>query len=133
MSYQIGFSTFLFAPPDEVMELLTNPVFIEEWSEAKSSFEKKVGGKFEMFGGWVSGEVLKIDEKELAYTWKTTDWDESTPASKVYFRLEPVEHGTEVYVDHVELPSQKEADDHKNGWKEYFFNPIGEYLSNRKF
>src|SRR5436190_16067697 len=113
MSYSISFSIFLFAPPDEVMELFTNPEFIKEWSCAEAVFEKKTGGKFEMFDGWVSGQVLKLTENELAYTWATTDWEEGTQPSEVHYRLEAVEHGTEVYVDHINLPSQEEADGHK--------------------
>ena len=133
MAHNISFSTFLFAPPDEVMELLTNPEFIEEWSGAKAIFEKKVGGRFEMFDGWAKGEVLKMGELELSYTWQTSNWQEGTAASIVKYRLEPVEHGSEVYLEHTGFPSEEEAASHKSGWKTYFFDPIGEYLSNRKF
>jgi uncharacterized protein YndB with AHSA1/START domain len=133
MSHNISFSTFLFAPPDEVMELLTNPEFIEEWSGAKAVFEKRTGGKFEMFDGWAKGEILELGETELSYSWLTGDWEEGTAASIVKYKLEPVEHGTEVYVEHTGLPSEEEAEAHKKGWKTYFFDPIGEYLSYRNF
>jgi len=133
MSHDISFSTFLFAPPDEVMELLTNAEFIEEWSGAKASFDKKPGGKFEMFDGWAKGEVIKANDAELSYTWTTADWGNETKSSTVTYRLEAVEHGTEVHVEHVGLLSEEEAESYKDGWKKYFFDPIGEYLSNRKF
>ena len=133
MAHDISFSTFLFAPPDEVMELLTNSEFVEEWSGAKAVFEKRTGGKFEMFDGWAKGEILRLDETALSYTWKTSEWKEGDEASVVTYKLEPVEHGTEVYVEHTGFPTAEEAESHKEGWKKYFFDPIGEYLSNRKF
>ena len=131
MAHDISFSTFLFAPPDEVMELFTNPQFIEEWSGAKASFDNKPGRKFEMFDGWATGEVLQSEPTQLSYTWKTAD-SESDEASVVHFRLEAVEHGTEVYVEHTGFSSSEEAESHKTGWKKYFFDPIEEYLSNRR-
>src|SRR6187551_3628809 len=119
MAHDISFSTFLFAPPDEVMELLTNPEFIEEWSGTKAVFEKRTGGKMEMFNGWAKGEVLQVGDAELSYSWKTNDWQEGNQASIVKYRLEPVEHGTEVYVEHTGFPSEEEAESHKTGWKKY--------------
>ncbi|CAN5771029.1 hypothetical protein BH10BAC3_BH10BAC3_40750 [soil metagenome] len=132
MNHSIQFSIVLSATSTEVMELLTNPVLIEAWGGGVSIVEKKVGGQFEMFDGWVSGKILKITGNELAYNWKTTEWNEAIPASEVYYRLQPVEDGTEVFVNHIGLPSKKEADSHRTGWNEYFFDPIKKFIANQK-
>ncbi len=122
---------YVHATQDEVMELLTNPEFIRDWSGGDASFEKKVGGKFMLFDGWVKGNVLKITENELWYTWKPTNWDAETPPSEVHYKLEAVNHGTEVLVEHTGFPNEEEMENHREGWEEHFFGPIGEYLANR--
>ncbi len=132
MNYTIEFSILLPASPINVMELLTNPDLIGSWGGGNSIIEKKVGGLFEMFDGWVSGHILKITGNELAYTWKTTDWNEAIPPSEVYYRLEPGENGTEIFVTHLKLPSKREADSHRAGWNEYFFDPIKKFITNQK-
>jgi activator of HSP90 ATPase len=129
--YSLSLKFFVHAPPDEVMELLLNPEFIKDWSGADALVEKKVGGKFMMFDGWVEGKILKITADELAYTWKPSGWSEETAASEVDYKLVAVEHGTEVMIEHTNFPNEEEMESHKTGWEEHFFGPIGEYLANR--
>ena len=122
---------FVNATPDEVMELLTNAEFIKEWSGGDALIEKKVGGQFMMFDGWVKGNIIKVAGKELAYSWKPSNWSKETPPSEVHYKLKAVTQGTEVTVEHNNFPNKKEMESHKKGWEEHFFGPIGEYLANR--
>jgi len=122
---------YVHATPDEVMELLTNPDFIKDWSGAAAQIEKKEGGQFVMFDGWVRGNILSIGENELSYTWKPSEWTAATPASVVKYRLEEAEHGTTVHLEHSGFPNEEEMENYKTGWEEHFFGPIGEYLANR--
>jgi len=130
-TYSLSLEFFVHATPDETMELLTNPIFIKDWSGSDALVEKKVGGKFMMFDGWVKGKILKITDDELSYTWKPSDWSEETPPSEVNYKLMAAEHGTKTLVKHSNFPGEEEMESHKKGWEEYFFGPIGEYLANR--
>ena len=131
MDYSFSLEFFVYAQPDEVMELLTNPDFIRDWGGGESFIEKFVGGKFVMFDGWVEGKILKITGDELAYTWKPSNWGEDTRASEVHYKLVSVDHGTEVFVTHTGLPTKEEMEGHRTGWDKNFFALIGEYLANR--
>lgn len=131
MEHSFTLSFFVHAAPDEVMELLTNPEFIREWGGGESLIEKRPGGQFTMFDGWVEGQVLTITANELAYTWRPNNWPEEVPASEVHFKLAPAEHGTEVTLEHSRFPNKEEMEGHRKGWDEQFFAPIGEYLANR--
>jgi len=122
---------YVHATPDEVMELLTNPEFIRDWSGQGAQIEKKKGGQFVMFDGWVRGNVLNVGENELSYTWKPSEWTAETPASVVRYRLEAADHGTTVHLEHSGFPNDEEKENYKTGWEEFFFGPIGEYLANR--
>lgn len=128
MTYDLHLEFILSAKPEYVMELLTDSGLIRKWCGSDGIVEKKAGGKFEMFDGWVSGKVLKFGANELAYTWKTTDWPETTTPSEVHYLLEPVEAGTKVTLHHTGLPDEKEMEEHKSGWSDYFFVPMEDFI-----
>jgi uncharacterized protein YndB with AHSA1/START domain len=128
MAYNLSLEFNLSARPEYVMELLTDPLLIRKWSGADGIAEKRVGGRFEMFDGWVIGKVLKYTPTELSYTWKTTDWAEETPASEVHYTLAPDDDGTKVTLHHNGFPDQKEMDEHESGWSDYFFVPMEDFI-----
>lgn len=127
-------TTFVvYASPDEVFEALTDPGIIAAWGGGLSVIEPKVGGHFELFDGWVKGEVTHfVAGKELGYTWKPAEWDKRTKPSAVHMRLMPHAAGTDVVLAHTNFPSQEEADKHGNGWIDYVFDPMNDYFTMEK-
>lgn len=116
------------ATPAQIFVGLTNSKALAEWS-GEGSVSKKVGGAFAMFDGWVSGKILAYTPgKELAYTWKTTEWPEAWAPSEVWYVFEKTKTGTKVTLTHSNLPNAKEAKDHKTGWVEHVFEPLEKYL-----
>lgn len=128
MGYDLRLEFVLSAKPKRVMELLTDAKLIRKWSGGEAVVETAVGGKFEMFDGWVTGIVTKIGENELAYTWKTTDWAEDAQPGEVHYLLKADEAGTRVIVDHKGLPNEEEMNSHKSGWTDYFFDPMEDFI-----
>ena len=128
MAFDLELVFTLSAKPARVMQLLTDAALIRRWSGEEGIAEKIVGGRFEMFDGWVTGKVLKVSEHELAYTWKSGDWDEDAAISEVHYLLKADEAGTKVTVKHTNLPSEKERDSHKAGWTDFFFDPLEDYI-----
>lgn len=118
----------LEAKPKRVMELLTDEQLISEWSVANAEFDPRGFGKYKMFDGWVSGEVLIASDNKLSYTWKTTDWAADAKPSEVLFILSQEGQGTKVVVKHTGLPSEEEMEGHRDGWQEHFFGPMEEYI-----
>lgn len=118
----------LSAPPHRVLELLTNAALVRKWSGSEAVIEVKEGGVFEMFDGWVKGNVLKVGIGELSYTWKTSDWPAETKASEVLYIMEGCDGGTKVTVHHTGLPTEDEAASHRSGWTDYFFDPLEDYI-----
>jgi len=128
MAFDCSLEFILSGKPERVMQLLTDPALIRRWSGEDAVLEHKVGGRFEMFDGWVKGQVLKISGNELAYTWKPGDWAEDIKASEVHYLLKEDEAGTKVIVTHTGLPSEKEMDGHKTGWTDFVFDPLEDYI-----
>ena len=121
--------TYAFrATPAEVFAALTNSTALAEWS-GEGNVSKRVGGAFTMFDGWVAGKVLTYKPgKELAYTWKTTEWPKAWSPSKVQYTFTATKTGTTVTLTHSNLPNAKEAKDHRAGWTEHVFGPLEKFL-----
>jgi uncharacterized protein YndB with AHSA1/START domain len=128
MTYDLLLEFILSGKPKRVMQLLTDARLIRKWSGSEAIVENEVGGRFEMFDGWVTGTVLKVGENELAYTWSTTDWAEGTTPSEVHYLLKPDEAGTKVVLKHTGLPNEDEMKSHKSGWTDYFFDPLEDFI-----
>lgn len=119
----------VYATPEEVFEAMTDPGIIGAWGGGMSVIEEKVGGHFELFDGWVKGEITHfIPGKELGYTWKPEEWDKRTKASNVLLKFMSHPAGTDVVLVHTGFPSQEEADKHGNGWIDFVFDPMNDYF-----
>ncbi len=129
MAFDLELEFILTAKPARVMQLLTDTDLIRKWSGGTAILENKEGGRFEMFDGWVTGKVLKTGTNELAYTWKTTEWPEGANASEVHYLLKDDVMGTKVILRHTNLPDEDEMKEHKNGWTDYFFDPMEDYIA----
>lgn len=128
MAYDLELEFTLSAKPERVMQLLTDPALIRKWSGEVGVVEPVVGGKVEMFDGWVKGQVTKTGANELAYTWKTTEWPEEALPSEVHFFLKKDEAGTKVLLHHFGFPDEKERDSHRSGWTDFFFDPMEDFI-----
>lgn len=123
----------VYANPDQVFEALTNPGIISSWGGGFSIVEEKVGGVFELFDGWVKGEVTAYDTgKELGFTWRPEEWNKNTKPSLVNIKLKKHDAGTAVIIAHIDFPSQEEADKHGSGWIDYVMDPMNDYFVMQK-
>lgn len=130
--FSIKTSFIIYATPEKVFEALTDTGIIAAWSGEMGIVDSKPGGKFELFDGWVNGEVLSYKPgKELSYTWKASEWSNNTPASIVKYTLRQHAAGTEVLLEHTQLPSAEEADKHNDGWIDYVFEPLNDYFTSQ--
>ncbi len=123
----------MYASPEDVFEAFTDPGIIELWGGGLSVVESTVGGKFELFDGWVKGEITHyLLDKELGFTWKPTEWDKRTSPSKVHIRFMPHPAGTDLVLEHTDFPSKEECDKHGNGWVDFVLDPMNDYFTMEK-
>ena len=130
--FSIKTSFIIYAVPEKVFEALTDTGIITAWSGEIGVVENKAGGKLELFDGWVKGEVLSFKPgKELSYTWKASEWSKNTLPSIVKYSLKEHAAGTEIILEHTQLPSAEEAEKHRNGWIDYVFEPLNDYFTSQ--
>jgi uncharacterized protein YndB with AHSA1/START domain len=88
---------------EQVWKALTDADALAEWL-MPNNFQPRLGHRFQLrmkpapsFSGVVECEVVALDPpRHLAYTWRAGDQN-----TKVSFRLEPVEDGTRVVLEHT--------------------------------
>lgn len=128
-SHSISTSVTLNAKPGEVFDALTDSRSILKWSGQRGKVEPKIGGRFEMFNGWVTGKVLAfLRGKTLAYTWHPTDWSDETEASVVKYTFSATKSGTKISLRHTGFPNAQARKEHHGGWTEHVFDPLKEFF-----
>lgn len=128
MSLIFKIEKLLPASPEQVMHMLTEQKLIAIWSGEEVVFEAREGGKVELFGGWMKGEVQSISADELSYTWRTAEWADETADSLVHFKLKDSGEQTLLVLNHTNLPNEDEKKSQLQGWEDYFFVPLEDYL-----
>ena len=90
---------------------------------------KKPKGKFTVFGGYCHGyniELVENNKIEQGWVFKEDGWPEDH-YSVCTFLLEPSAKGVKMTFTQKGVPEHK-AEDLKEGWYDYYWNPILQYL-----
>jgi len=116
------------AAPEEVYEAYIDPEKHSAFTGSKTTCDPKVGGKLTAGDGYISGKNLELEKgKKIVQEWKTTEWPKDYPPSRLELIFKKVEGGTELTMVHSNVPAEQ-ADDYKQGWKDYYWEPLKEYF-----
>lgn len=116
------------ATPEQVYEALTDPKKHGEFTGSKATGKPAIGSKFTAWDKYISGRYLQLEKpKRIVQEWKTTDWPQGYPPSKLELRLRKTAEGTEITMVHSNVPAEQEAE-LTEGWTEFYWNPLNEYF-----
>ena len=88
----------------------------------------KVGGKFSAWDGYIFGTTLELTPNErILQAWRTTEFPEEAPDSRLEIILEEVKGGTEITLAHSNMPDDQ-VEDYRQGWEDFYFKPMMEYF-----
>ena len=88
----------------------------------------EVEGTFEAWGGYIEGRNLELQENErIVQAWRTSQFSDSEPDSRVEITLKADGDATEVTITHTELP--EDGMHYLQGWIDFYFAPMTEYFS----
>ena len=119
----------LEAPPHTVFEALLDSKKHGVFTGDAATVSRKVGGSFSTFSGYATGKNLRIEkDRVIVQSWRTTDFLEKEPDSKVTFRFSKKGPGTQLTFVHSGVPERLAAD-LAEGWKEFYWGPLKVYLS----
>jgi uncharacterized protein YndB with AHSA1/START domain len=113
------------APIEKVWACLTDSNLIEQWGAGPAEFDPVVGGKFNMWGEYLTGEVLEMAKpSRLVEDWLDESFEES---SKVSFDLTEANNQTTLNLRHENIPDDR-LEDIDKGWDEYYLGAIKGFL-----
>lgn len=84
--------------------------------------------KLSAFEGHVTARVLELEPHErIAMAWRTKDFPDDAPDSRVEVLFHPATGGTRVTIAHEGLPAGSEERFMK-GWKRFYLDPMKSYF-----
>lgn len=125
-------TVFFEAPPDAVYDALLDPKKHSEFTGSPATTSARKGATFTAWEGYIAGKNLELVKgKKIVQEWKTTEWPEGYPVSRLEFRLAAKRGGTELKMVHSKVPAEQVAS-YTTGWKTSYWDPLKGYLAKRK-
>jgi len=128
MSTTIRQTVTFDAPPHAVFEALLDSKKHAAFTGSKARISRKVGGKISAWDGYIEGKNLRIEkDKIIVQSWRTTDFAEGDPDSRVMFHFSPKGKGTRLMFVHSDVPDRL-AEDFRQGWIDNYWVPLKVYF-----
>lgn len=125
-------TVFFKATPEEVYDALLDPKKHSKFTGSPATTSSKVGATFSAWDGYITGKNLELVRgKKIVQEWKTTEWPDGYPVSRLEFTLTPKKGGTELEMIHSKVPAEQLAD-YSSGWKSAYWDLLKEYLGERR-
>jgi activator of HSP90 ATPase len=87
------------------------------------------GGAYTAWDGYISGVTLELEpERRIVQAWRTTEFPDDAPDSRLELLFEPAEGGTLVTLIHTGIPLGQ-GEEYRQGWEDYYFKPMAEYFA----
>ncbi len=95
-----------------------------------AEIDPRVGGKFNVWDDYITGTTTQlIPDKKIVQKWRTIDFPDELPDSKLEIIFDQLPNGTRLTLKHSNIPDGQ-GNEYKEGWKEYYFKPMKSYFSN---
>jgi uncharacterized protein YndB with AHSA1/START domain len=92
----------------------------------------ELDGVFTAWDGYISGKTLEEQPNlRIVQSWRTTEFPEGAPDSRLELLLEEAEGGTKVTLNHTQIPDGQ-GDSYKQGWADHYFDPMTTYFQSAR-
>lgn len=115
-------------PPNKLYRFYMDPKLHGQFTGGKATVSTEAGSSFSVYGGTLKGKMLLAkSNKMIVQTWRGSDWSKDELDSILILTFTAIESGTELEMVHANVPD-REAEDIRNGWREYYWTPWKEYI-----
>jgi activator of HSP90 ATPase len=129
MKNEFTVSAFLNAKPDVLFKAWLNSKEHSNFTGSPARISPKIGGKFTAWDDYISGKTIEMDPNmRILQEWRSTEFPENAPDSKIEITFKKVEKGTKLTLKHFDIP-HGQAEEYKKGWKDFYFKPMKKYYS----
>lgn len=88
----------------------------------------KIGDHFTAWDGYIRGVNLELEpHKRIVQSWRTTEFADDEPDSRLEILLQAVDDKTELTLIHSRLPES--GGHYRKGWDNHYFQPMQHYFS----
>jgi activator of HSP90 ATPase len=123
---------FFEAAPEDVYDALLDPKKHSAFTGSPATTSARKGATFTAWDGYITGKNLELVKgKKIVQEWKTTEWPDGYPVSRLEFTLTAKKGGTELEMMHSKVPAEQVAD-YSSGWKSAYWDLLKEYLAERE-
>ena len=123
-------SVTLRAKPLEVYEAFVDADKHSAFTGSRATGEARVGSEFSAWDGYITGKYIELEEgRRIVQEWATTEWPDGYPPSRFELSFKLVGGNTEVSMVQSSVPEEL-AEDLRNGWNEFYWEPLREYFKN---
>ena len=124
-------SVFLPVPPAEVYGVFLKAKSHSAFTGSKATCDARVGGEFTAYDGYIRGKILELEQgRKIVQEWQTTEWPTDAPPSIAKFTFKEKSGGTELTMVQTLVPAEQ-ADDYRQGWIDFYWQPLKEYFRKR--
>ena len=119
---------FIPADPSDIYNAFLDARKHTEITGAAATCERRVGGKFSAWDGYISGTNLRLENgRRIIQRWKTSEWPKGYKPSTLELAFKPKDGGTVIQLVQTNVPAAQ-VDSYKRGWFDYYWNPLKRYF-----
>ena len=116
------------AKPVQVYDAYLNPLKHAEFTGAPATGKAEVGAEYTAYDGYITGRHLELTPaRKIVDEWRTSQWPEGYPPSRLELTLAVSDEGTELTMVHSEVPLEQ-AEAYRKGWFDYYWEPMRKYF-----
>ena len=115
--------------PQRLFEAWMDSTEHRSFTGSAAEIENRIGGRFTAWDGYIEGTTLElVPFRRIVQSWRTTDFPEGSPDSKLVVGFEEVADGTRITLTHTDIPDGQ-SEGYERGWIDYYFAPMRDYFS----
>ena len=100
-------------------------------SSSARAASTNIGGTFSAWDGYISGSTLElVPNQRIVQAWRTSEFPDDAPDSRVEILLEEVESGTKLTFIHSNMP-EGQTETYRQGWHDFYYQPMKAYFGKR--
>ena len=127
MSIQFEVSDIIPAHPEVIYHAWLDSEQHAKMTGGGAKVSTEVGETFEAWDGYIQGANLELESpSRILQLWRTTEFSEDEPDSKLEITLKSEGTGTKITIRHSGLPDH--GMQYKQGWVDNYFTPMKEYF-----
>lgn len=122
-------SAMIPATPKQIYEAWLSSEGHSQMTGGQAEVQAGIGGAFEAWDGYIRGKTLELKHPHrIVQTWRTSEFPEDSPDSRVEILLEETAEGAKITLVHTNIPAGQ-AEGYKEGWEDFYFTPMRAYFS----